>query len=153
MEPARERSGREDDNPLLTLQRDLNRVFEDFWSRSGFGALDGFGAGSMPRVDVADADKEIEVTLELPGMTEKDVELSVSGDVLTIKGEKKAEQKDEQKGYYLSERSYGPFFRTVPLPPGVEADKASAEFQNGLLKVRLPQSAEAQPKKIEVKAA
>ena len=145
------------DNPLLSLQRDMNRMFDEFWSRfgrPGFGSLDLFGTPGVPRVDVAETEKEIEVTVELPGMTDKDVELSVSSDALTVKGEKKSERKEEQKGYHLSERSYGSFYRTIPLPPGAEADKAEAEFKNGILTVRLPKSPEVQAntKKIEVKA-
>lgn len=144
----------DEDHPLAAMQREMNRMFEDFWRRfeqpgAGFGGM----ALSSPKTDVAETDKEIEVTMELPGLDEKDIELSVTGDMLTVKGEKKQERKEEQKGWHLSERSYGSFYRAVPLPPGTEADKASAEFKKGVLTVRLPKSAQAQQqtRRIEVK--
>lgn len=147
-------------DPIIALQRDVNRMFEEFWrrfERPGLAGFDSFGALSFssPRTDVAETDKEIEVTMELPGLDEKDIELTVTGDMLTVKGEKKQERKEEQKGWYLSERSYGSFYRSIPLPPGTEADKATAEFKKGVLTVRLPKSEQAQKqvKRIEVKGA
>ena len=97
----------------------------------------------------------IEVTVELPGLEEKDIEVSLSDEALTIKGEKKVERKDEKKGYYISERSYGSVYRSIPLPAGVDSDKAEASFKNGVLTVKLPQrpEAKAKVKKIEVKTA
>jgi HSP20 family protein len=85
----------------------------------------------------------------------KDIEVSVTDDMLTVKGEKKVERQEEKKGYYLSERSYGAIYRTIPLPPGVDGEKAEASFKNGVLKIRLPQTPEAQArvKRIEVKNA
>lgn len=144
----------EEENPFVALQQSINRVFEDFWRRfeepgAGFGAI----SLSSPRTDVAETDKEIEVTMELPGLDEKDIELTVTGDMLTVKGEKKQERKEEQKGWHLSERAYGSFYRSIPLPPGIETDKATAEFKKGVLTVRLPKSEQAQRqrKRIEVK--
>lgn len=146
-----------DDNPIFALHRDINRVFENFWSRfeNGFGMANrslGFGA---PSVDVAETEKAVEIAAELPGMDEKDIEISLTEDVLTIKGEKKAEREENKKGYYLSERSYGSFYRAIPLPPGIATDKVKAEFKKGVLTVTLPKTAEAQAKvkKVEVKAA
>ena len=144
-------------NALVTMQRDINRMFDDFWSRveqpfaNGKGWLGVFG----PSTDVAEAGEEVEVSIELPGMDEKDIDVSISGDTLSIRGEKKAEREEKKSGYYLSERSYGAFYRTVPLPPGVDGDKASAEFKRGVLTIRLPKTPEAQSriKKIDVKAA
>jgi HSP20 family protein len=85
----------------------------------------------------------------------KDIEVSVTDDMLTVKGEKKVERQEDKKGYYLSERSYGAIYRTIPLPPGVDGEKAEASFKNGVLKIRLPQTPEAQArvKRIEVKNA
>ena len=102
-----------------------------------------------------ETDGGIEVTVELPGMEQKDVEVSLAGDALTIKGEKKVERKEEKKGYYVSERSYGSVFRTIPLPPGLDADKVDASFRNGVLTVKIPHSPEAKArmKRIEVKSA
>ena len=141
----------DDSNPITTLQRDMNRVFESFWNR--FGDLDWpWGAGEA-RSDVVETDDHVEVSVELPGMDMEDIEVSVTDDMMTIKGEKKIERQQEKKGYYVSERSYGAIYRTIPLPPGVDGEKAEASFRNGVLTIRLPQTPEAQAKvkRIEVK--
>ena len=143
----------DNDNPVTTLQRDINRMFDDFWGRFDrpFGGAGLFG----PSTDISETDKAVEVSVELPGLDEKDVEVTLTGDALTIRGEKKAEREDEAKGHYLSERTYGSFYRSVPLPPGVDTEKAEAEFKRGVLTVSLPRTeeAQAQVKKIDVKAA
>jgi HSP20 family protein len=146
-----------EDNPLFALQRDMNRVFESFWNRAErpFGGLaTSFGEGA-PRSDVVETEAGIEVTVELPGLDEKDLEVSLTDEALTIKGEKKVERKEEKKGYYISERSYGSVYRSIPLPAGVDSAKAEALFKNGVLTVKLPQrpEAKAKVKKIEVKTA
>ena len=93
------------------------------------------------------------ISMAVAGFSEDDISIEAHRNVLTVKGEKKQERKEEQKGWHLSERSYGSFYRAVPLPPGTEADKASAEFKKGVLTVRLPKSAQAQQqtRRIEVK--
>jgi HSP20 family protein len=146
-----------EDNPIAALQREMNRAFENFWSRGerplgGLAAVFGEGA---PRSDVVETEAGIEVTVELPGLEEKDIEVSLSDEALTIKGEKKVEREDEKKGYYISERSYGAVYRSIPLPTGVDSDKAEASFKNGVLRVSIPQRPEARAKvrKIEVKTA
>jgi HSP20 family protein len=146
-----------EDNPITALQREMNRAFESFWSRGErpFGSLAAvFGEGA-PRSDVVETEAGIEVTVELPGLEERDIEVSLSDEALTIKGEKKVERKDEKKGYYISERSYGSVYRSIPLPAGVDSDKAEASFKNGVLTVKLLQrpEAKAKVKKIEVKTA
>lgn len=140
-------------NPIATLQRDMNQVFEGFWNR--FGDLDWPWGSGEARSDVVETDDYLEVSVELPGMEMKDIEVSVTDDMMTIKGEKKIEREEEKKGYYLSERSYGAIYRTIPLPPGVDGEKAEANFKNGVLTIRLPQTPEAQAKvkRIEVKPA
>ena len=145
------------DNPLTALQRDINHVFEDFWQRveNGWnGRMTPIGMFG-PSTDVSEADDSIEVAIELPGMSEDDIDISLSGDAMTIRGEKKIEHEDKRKGVYMSERSYGAFYRTIPLPPGVDTDKAEATFKRGVLTVKLPKSAEAQAKvkRFSVKAA
>lgn len=142
-----------EESPVLALQRDLNRVFDNYWRRFD-QAVAGFSGAVAPRVDVCETDNELEVTAELPGMEEKDIDVSVTADALIIKGEKKSEREETRKGYYVSERTYGSFFRSVPLPPGVETDKANAQFKNGVLSVTLPKTAEAKSKvkKVEVKS-
>lgn len=145
------------DNPLLNLQRDINRVFDDFWSRfdRSAGVSNGLLSVTGPRTDVTETDEAVDVSVELPGMDEKDIDVSLSDDVLTIRGEKKAEREEKKKGYYLAERSYGSFYRSIPLPPGVDSEKAEAQFKKGVLTVSLPKTPEAQAKvrKIEVKAS
>lgn len=145
------------DNPLLNLQRDINRVFDDFWNRfdRSAGASNGVLSETGPHTDVTDTDEAVEVSVELPGMDEKDIDVSLNDDVLTIRGEKKAEREEKKKGYYLAERSYGSFYRRIPLPPGVDPEKAEAQFKKGVLTVSLPKTPEAQAKvrKIEVKAS
>lgn len=153
----------ESSNPLQSLQRDINRVFEDFWTRfegsTPFGrsapAASGFLSVADPRADVSESEDAVEVSVELPGMTEKDIDVSLSDDAVTIRGEKKSEREDRKSGYYLAERSYGSFYRRIPLPPGIDSEKAEATFKNGVLSVTLPKTAEAQEKvrKIEVKGA
>jgi HSP20 family protein len=154
-------------HPLTTLQREIDRLFEDFgrgsW-RWPFGRalteLEPMWSNvtswsTMPAVDVVEKDKAYEITAELPGIDEKNVELTVSGGMLSIKGEKSEEKEEKQKGYYLSERQYGSFQRSFALPEDVEADKIDASFKNGVLTVSLPKKAEAvkPEKKISIKAA
>ena len=108
-----------------------------------------------PAIDIVEEPNGYKFTAELPGMEEKDIELVVSGDTVTLKGEKKQETEHKDKNYTLSERSYGSFRRSFSLPDGVDRDKISAEFGKGVLTVKLPKTAAAvaEPKKIEVKAA
>jgi HSP20 family protein len=146
-----------EESPLVALQRDMNRAFEGFWNRADrpFGGLAAaFGEGS-PRSDVVETDRGVEVTVELPGLDEKDIDVSISDGAVTVKGEKKVERKEEKRGYYISERSYGSVFRSIPLPAGVDPDKAEATFRNGVLTVLLPQTAEAkaQVRKVEVRTS
>ena len=145
------------EHPMAELQRQMNQVFESFWSRLDRPFVAGgspFGEQG-PRSDVVEIADGIEVTVELPGMEQKDVEVSLAGDTLTIKGEKKVERQDDKKGYYVSERSYGSIYRTIPLPSGVDTENADASFRNGVLTVKIPHSPEARAnaKRIEVKAA
>ena len=140
-----------EDNPIATLQREMNHVFENFWNR--IGNLDWPWGSGEARSDMVETDNAIEVSIELPGMEMKDIEVTVNDDMLTVKGEKRIERQEEKKGYYLSERSYGAIYRTIPLPPGVDGEKAQASFKNGVLTIKLPQTPEAQAKvkRIEVK--
>jgi HSP20 family protein len=131
----RERS----DHPLLSLHREVNRLFDDVFRGFGVPSLGGFDRGlSWPHVELGETDKEIRVTAELPGLDERDVDIAVEEGVLTLRGEKKSEVEDKDRGY--SERSYGRFERRIGLPRGVEQDKASATFKNGVLTVTLPKS-------------
>jgi HSP20 family protein len=136
-------------DPFETLRSEVDRLFANFGrSGSAFGSrlfdLEPFkGIGSSlsvaaPKVNVAETDKALEVTAELPGMDEKDVEVSLADGVLTVKGEKKEEKEDKNKNYYLVERSYGSFQRSFRLPENVNEDKISAGVTKGVLKVTIP---------------
>jgi HSP20 family protein len=141
---------------------EMQRFFDQFWSRNLFPSLareplwrdfPSLGVAS-PAVDFAEDDKAYRITAELPGMSEKDIDVSLSGDTLTIKGEKREEKEEKAKNYYLSERHYGSFRRSFTLPDGIDRDKIDAAFAAGVLTLTLPKTAEAvkQQKKIEVKA-
>jgi HSP20 family protein len=112
-------------------------------------------SAKMPAVDVVENDKGYEITGDLPGMDEKNIEVKVTDGVLTMKGERQEEKEEKNKDYYLQERSFGSFQRSFELPESVDADKIEASFKKGVLTVNLPKKAEAQKpaKKIEVKAA
>lgn len=147
------------------LRREIDQVFDNF----GFGALRlPFARQALnldalrekawnvaPAVDVAEKETEYEITAELPGLDEKDVEVKLANGTLTIKGEKKESKEQREKDYYLSERRYGSFQRSFRVPEGVEADKIEASFAKGVLTVKLPKTAAARQaeKKIDVKAA
>jgi HSP20 family protein len=132
------------------LQNEIDRLFEDF--TRGWPTL-ARATELVPSMDVTESDREIEITVELPGLEEKDVQVNVADNVLTVKGEKKAEKEEKSKNYRRYERSYGSFSRTLELPDGVDASAIKASLANGVLKVTVPKPAPAQVKKIEVKAA
>ena len=149
--------------PLATLRREIDRLFDDFhmWPRP-FGRtlfdVEPFWRGELsfgkaPAVDIAEKDKEYEITAELPGMDEKNIDVKFADGILTIKGEKTEEKEEKKKDYYLSERRFGSFQRSFQVPAGVDADKIDANFKNGVLTVVLPKSAEARKneKKIAIK--
>ena len=139
-------------SPFMSLQREIDRLFDDF--TRGFPTLSGNGASALvPSMDVTETDKEIEITAELPGLEEKDVQVNVADNLLTIRGEKKAEKEHKDKNFRLVERSYGSFERTLELPDGVNADAIKANISKGVLKVSIPKPAPAQAKKIDVKSA
>ena len=154
-------------NPFATLRREIDRVFDDFhpfgWRmpspRSMFDIevprLHAAVWPVAPAMDLVEKDKEYEITAELPGIDEKNVEIKLSNHTLTIKGEKTEAKEEKKKDYYLSERRYGSFQRSFQLPEGVDADKIDATFGKGVLTVTLPKTAEARKaeKTIAVKAA
>ena len=140
--------------PFLSLQREIDRLFEDF--TRGFPSMPTLAPGNgmlMPSTDVTETDREIEITAELPGLEDKDVQVNLADGVLTIRGEKKAEKEEKDKNYRLVERSYGSFERSIALPEGVKAEDVKASIAKGVLTVKVPKPAPAQAKKIEVKSA
>ncbi|MBR0801855.1 Hsp20/alpha crystallin family protein [Bradyrhizobium jicamae] len=134
-------TGREAFDPFVTLHREMNRLFDDAFR--GFGSFGRFGTPLMegqfawPRLELSETDRAVTVSAELPGLTEKDVQVEIANGVLSIRGEKKAERSDESK--FVSERYYGSFQRQIPLE-NVEEDKAQADFKNGVLTVTIPKA-------------
>jgi len=167
--PARAtaRKARKARQPLESLRREVDRLLEDFgrdyWRlpfRRPTFAVEPFWRreqtwAAKPAVDIVDKDKAYEITAELPGMDEKNIEVKVANGGLAIKGEKQEEKEEKKKDYYLRERSFGSFERYFTVPQGVDADKIGASFKRGVLTVTLPKKPEAikPAKKIEVKAA
>jgi len=147
---------------LDVLRREIDRVFEDFPSLSFRTSLhrpllnfeplwrSALSWGLTPAVDIAEKDGFYEVTVELPGMSENNIDVKYSDGMLTIKGEKDESTEEKQKDYHLSERRYGSFERSFTLPSGINADKVEATFKNGVLTVALPKSAEARKKEKKI---
>lgn len=138
------------DNPFA-----LDNMFADFFRGFDIEPMWTHRLSSFnPRVDVTESEKEIRVAAELPGIDEKDIDVSVTRDTLTIKGEKKEEKEEDGKDYYRMERSYGSFCRTIPLPAEVETEKIAASYKKGILNIKIPKSAKAieGKKKIAIKA-
>lgn len=158
-------------HPFVALRSEVDRLFDDFFR--GWPSLMSFPGrlfdfdpfrraaeplgvtfGALaPKVDVAETDDAYHIEAELPGLDEKDVSVTLSDGILTIKGEKKAEREEKKKDYYLSERSYGTMQRSFQLPDGVDADKITAEFKKGVLSIALPKSKEAKAKERKIAIA
>lgn len=144
---------RGDYDPFSIFRDEVDRIFDEFargfWGEEFERRSDGFS----PRVDVVESDREVRITAELPGMDERDIEVSINRDLLTIKGEKKEEKEESGRNYYRAERLFGSFSRTIPLPAEVDVDKAKAEFRKGLLVVTVPKTPEAitETKRIPIK--
>lgn len=137
-------------NPFVTLRKEMDRLFDDFGRTGDTGSV--FGTG-MPAVNVAETETGLEVTAELPGVAEKDIDVSVSDRLLTIKGEKSEEREVDEKDRHISERSFGSFRRSMTLPYAPAPDTVEAHMDNGVLTVVLPRPADedAGTSKIEVK--
>jgi HSP20 family protein len=145
---SREVSGRreEETHPILSLHREMNRLFEDVFrgfDLSPFSMDRWNGTTSWPRIEISESEKEVQVTAELPGLEEKDIQVELEKGVLAIRGEKKTEMEDTDR--LFSERYYGRFERRIPLED-IDQDKIDASFKNGVLKVTLPKSPTAQQK-------
>jgi HSP20 family protein len=144
--------GRTGGSDLFTsLQREIDQVFKDFGRGLPAWAGEGKAAVSM-KLNMAETDKAIEVTAELPGVDVKDIDVQLKHGMLTIRGEKKFEKDEKQKDYHVAERAYGMFERSFMVPSEVMADEVEATFDKGVLKITLPKAPEAQAKvQIEVK--
>jgi HSP20 family protein len=144
-----------DDDPFGSLFREVQKTFEDFSRRS---PVTGLGSDMLaPKIDITESKDAINVTAELPGVEEKDVDLTLADGVLTIRGEKKSErdEQDKDKSWHVVERSYGSFSRTISLPFDPDPAKVEAKFDKGVLHIHLPKPAEVAKKqqKIEIKKA
>lgn len=147
--------------PFASLHREIDRLFEDIgrWRLPSSRLFDieplrRMRMAPAPAVDITESDKAFELTADLPGLEEKNIEVKVANDGLTIKGEKKEETEEKGKDYHLSERHFGSFQRYFRVPDTVDVEKIAATFKNGVLRVTLPKKPEAQKseKKIEVKS-
>ena len=139
-------------DPFLSFRREMDRMFDDFWT--GSRSLSPWGeawTGFDPKVDVTETDTEVKVAAELPGLQAEDVQLSVSHNVLSIKGEKRQEHEEKGKNWYRSERSYGAFERAIPLPQGTDSEHVDAAFDKGVLTVTFAKTKEGKPARITVK--
>ncbi len=138
------------EDPFRSLFQEVQKTFEDFSRRTPFAR---FGSDILsPKVDVSETKDTVQVTAELPGVEEKDVEVTLEDDVLTIRGEKKTEreEEDKEKSWHLVERSYGAFSRAIPLPFDPDATKVDAKFDKGVLRITLPKPAEATKKQQKI---
>lgn len=144
---------REEESPFALLRREMDSLFDNFFHGFGMEQFDGGLGGFSPKVDITENDREFKISAELPGMDEKDIDVSLQNDMLTIRGEKKEEKEEKGKDYYRMERSYGSFSRSIPLPVEVEAAKVEAKFKKGVLSITLPKTAKviSETKKIAVK--
>lgn len=138
-EPARE---------MMTLREAMDHLFDDAFTRP-LTLRDGW---SVPAVDMYQTDDEVVVKASIPGFKAEDVQINVTGDILTLRGEVKQEDEKKDKAWHIREQRWGSFERSVALPTEVIADKAKAEFENGILSITLPKAEEVKPKTITVKA-
>lgn len=135
---------------ISRLRDEMDRLWEDIFSPQRI-----LRTGSeewIPAVDISDTADEVTVKVELPGMESKDIRISLIGDVLTIQGEKKSEKEKKGETFFLAERSYGSFIRSLRLPAEVEADKIEAIYKHGVLTIICPKKEQVKPRLIEIKA-
>jgi HSP20 family protein len=129
----------------------VSRLFEDFFGGFPFdGSLAGSRESWMPSVDVIEKDGNLILRAELPGLTEKEIDLKLEGNTLTLKGERKMDNEDKKSNYHRIESYYGSFTRTFQLPETVDFEKINAEYKNGVLTITLPQKPEVKPREIPV---
>ncbi len=136
---------------LISLREAMDRLFEESFIRPRVGWLAPLGAGALA-VDMYETDQDVVIKSSVPGVKTEDLDITITGDTLTIKGETKTEEKVEKANYIRQERRYGAFCRSLTLPTTIVAEKAKAEFENGVLTLTLPKAEEVKPKTIKVKA-
>jgi HSP20 family protein len=149
--PRRELSILRPFGELEEMERRFDEMFGRSFLPSIWRRLPAEQMAWAPAIDVFEKVDKFVVKAEVPGMKEDDIHVSVEGDVLTIKGEKKTESEVKEEDYYCCERSYGSFFRSIALPSTVDASKIEADYDNGVLEVTIPKKAEVKPKKVTIK--
>jgi len=132
------------------LRREMDRLWEDFFGPGPRG-LRPWTEEWTPALDVAETPEQVTVKAEVPGIDPKEIDISLVGDLLTIKGEKKSEREEKKENYHLVERSYGSFSRSLRLPTPVDADKIEAKYEKGVLTITCPKKEPVKPKAIEIK--
>jgi HSP20 family protein len=140
-EPARE---------MMTLREAMDRLFDDAFTHP-LSIRDGWSMAS-PAIDMYQTENDVVVKASIPGMKAEDVQINITGDVLTLKGELKQEDERKDKAWHIREQRFGSFERSVALPTAVKTDKADAVFENGVLTITLPKADEVKPKTINIKA-
>jgi HSP20 family protein len=139
---------------LTGLQDRMNRLFQDAWSPSGLTTTRGeesLMAGSfVPPVDVYEDEHSIVLKMEVPGIEQKDIDIRLENNILTVRGERKLEKEEKEENFQRIERRYGSFSRAFTLPNTVDTENVNADYENGVLRVRLSKRAEAKPKQIKV---
>jgi HSP20 family protein len=141
---------------LEDMRKDMDRLFEEFFSpltRRRRGWLKPEMGVIVPNIEMYDKKDKIVVKAELPGVTKEDIDLTITKDSLTLKGEAKREEEIKEEDYYVCERSYGSFTRTIALPVEVDSEKAKASFKSGVLEITLPKKEEAKPKEIKIEVS
>jgi HSP20 family protein len=134
---------------LDTFESDIDRVFDAFF---GSRMANGTTRRWVPAMDLVETDDHLVLRADLPGLDKEDVEIEVKDGVLTISGERRTEHEDSADGYHRVERAYGRFSRSLSLPQGIDADQAQADFEKGVLEVRIPKPAERQPHRVQIGA-
>lgn len=144
-------------DPISELQDEMNRLFEDFFAAPAgldrFSERGGLQAAFSPSVDISETDEEVRVEAELPGMDPEDIDVSYTGNTLTISGEKRTEKDQKSERYFRKERSYGSFRRSIPLPGAIQEEEIAASFKHGVLQINLPKDKAARKgsSRIEIK--
>jgi HSP20 family protein len=164
MQPRRGNEMQRPSSPFGFMRRfneEMDRLFQDFGFGRGFPesslgremGMFGGGGPSMwsPQVEVFEREGELCVRADLPGMTKDDIEVDLADNALVIRGDRRSEREEEEEGYYHTERSYGSFYRTIPLPEGIDAENAEATFRNGVLEITMPAPERAGRRRLEVR--
>jgi HSP20 family protein len=138
-------------NETMTLREAMDRLFDDAFTRPFSIMRDGGSNWSSPAIDMYQTDNDVVVKAALPGIKAEEVQINVTGDILTLRGEMKHEEEKKDRSWHIREQRWGAFERSVRLPTTVLSEKAKADFDNGILTITLPKSAEAKPRTITVK--